>query len=259
MDEIRVRHAKSVGRAHLLAGKNRQDAMKTDKVVLSDKTVFYGVICDGCSEGENSEVGANLAVSFLCRQIEILVKSRVSANKIPGILHKRLLAFLKALLGNITFDSPVSRVNYIKHNLLFTILGFVYSDGESVIFAQGDGTYIVNDVVTTREENDMPRYISYSLVDRKYLSSSASALPENFDVYPIDSANLYNLAIASDAISEEPEFLKELWGHKQPIGLQRRVNVWSLVDHKFQDDLSVITLEKVDTGLVEFVLPEMNF
>jgi hypothetical protein len=40
MDEIRVRHAKSVGRAHLLAGKNRQDAMKTDTVVVSGKTVF---------------------------------------------------------------------------------------------------------------------------------------------------------------------------------------------------------------------------
>jgi hypothetical protein len=145
----------------------------------------------------------------------------------------------------------VSRVNYIKDNLLFTILGFVYSDDESVVFAQGDGSFIVNDELTTREENDMPRYISYSLVDRKYLSASASALPESFDVYPIDVGNLYHLAIASDAISEEPEFLYELWGHTLPIGLQRRVNVWSLVNHKFQDDLSVITLEKIDTQQVQ--------
>lgn len=246
MDQnIQVRKAQIIGRAHLLAGRNRQDAMKSDTVKLDGSEVQYGIVCDGCSEGKDSEVGASLAVAFLGRQIEILTKSKVSPERIPWILHKRILDFLKEILGRISFDSPISRVDYIRNNLLFTILGFIHTDQVSVIFAQGDGVVVINDEVVVRDENNMPHYIGYGLVDRKYLASYASPLPADFDVYRIDAESFNRLVIASDALSEEPGFLAEIWGHKSPIGLQRRVNVWSLVNHKFQDDLSIITLEKI--------------
>jgi hypothetical protein len=244
MDQnVRIRTAQIIGRSHLLSGKNRQDALKAGSVEVAGETVFYGVVCDGCSEGRESEVGANLAASFLARQIEMLAKSRIPAVKIPQILHKRTIGFLKGILGKITFDSAQARVNYIKDNLLFTILAFIYTKKETVVFAQGDGTFIVDDQVTTRDENDMPSYIGYALVDRKFLLHGASALQENFDVYLFPGPSFSRLAITSDALNEEPDFLNELWGYTHPIGLQRRVNVWSLQDHKFQDDLSIITLE----------------
>jgi len=244
MDEqIRVRHAKATGRAHLLDGINRQDVLKTGTVTVVDETVYYGIICDGCSEGEASEVGANLAAAYLGRQIEILVKSKVPLTKIPWILHKRTIGFLKGILGKISFDSPVSRVDYIQNNLLFTILGFIFLEGELIIFAQGDGAFVVDDKLTERDENNMPRYIGYELVERKFLLPDASTLPESFDVYHFPAGSFSRLAIASDALAEEPDFLNELWGHDFAVGLQRRVNVWSLVNHKFQDDLSIATLE----------------
>jgi len=244
MDEqIRIRHAEIAGRAHVLAGINRQDALRTGTIIVADQAVYYGVICDGCSEGTASEVGAHLAAAFLGRQIEILVKSRVPLTRVPSILHKRTVGFLKGILGKISFDSPVSRVDYIKNNLLFTILGFIYLNGELIVFAQGDGVIVVDDGLTVRDENNIPRYIGYALVERKFLSPDASVLPESFDVYHYPAGSFSRLAIASDGLSEEPDFISELFGHKIPIGLQRRVNVWSLVNHKFQDDLSIITLE----------------
>ncbi|KKQ91914.1 MAG: hypothetical protein UU16_C0015G0010 [Candidatus Woesebacteria bacterium GW2011_GWA2_40_7] len=242
---IRVRSAQAIGRSHLLGGKNRQDALKTGMVEVDGEKIVYGVICDGCSEGETSEVGANLATSFIGRQIEILVKSHISLDRIPWILHKRTVGFLKDILGKISFDSPNARVLYIKNNLLFTILGFIYTERETLIFAQGDGDTVVNDELTIRDENNIPRYIGYSLVERKFLSSNASPVQTDFDVFYLNGESFNRLAIASDALSEEPSFLVDLWGHINPIGLQRRVNVWSLVNHKFQDDLSIITLEKI--------------
>lgn len=244
MDELRMRSARIVGRGHLNSGKNRQDSLKTGTVEIDGKNVFYGVICDGCSEGVNSEVGANLASAFLGRHIEVLVKSKIAFERIPAILDKRLLGFLRTILGEITFDSPRSRVDFIKDNLLFTVLGFMYREGELVLFVQGDGVMVFNDGMIERNENDLPRYIGYNLVERKFLASGVSALQEGFDVMRF-SGDITRFAIASDALLEEPDFVGELWGHDLPIGLQRRVNAASLVHKKFQDDLSIITLEKI--------------
>ncbi len=243
--DVRVRTAQITGRGHILYGKNRQDALKIGEAEVDGKKIYYGIVCDGCSEGLNSEVGANLAASYLGRQIEILIKSKVPLTKIPWILHKRMLGFLRDILGRISFDSPLSRVSYIKDNLLFTILGFVYTDTETIIFVQGDGAFVIDDTLTIRDESNMPHYIGYGLVERKFLSPEASTLPDNFDVYRLPEESFSRLALASDALSEEPGFVSELWGHVFPKGLQKRVNVWSLVDHKFQDDLSIISLEKI--------------
>lgn len=232
--QIRVRTAQILGRSHLLSGRNSQDALKTGSLEVRGQKVFYGVICDGCSEGESSEVGAKLAATFLGRQIEILVKSNVPLSKIPPILHKRMLGFLKGLLGRISFDSQTSRVTFIESNLLFTILGFVYTDDETIVFAQGDGVLVVNGEVTVRDENNRPNYIGYGLVPSQ---------PTAFDVYLFPGALISRLAISSDALGEELGFVNELWDNAHPLGLQRKVNILSRDEHRFRDDLSVIALE----------------
>ena len=253
-NQIRIRVGKSTGRAHIQSNRNRQDSMKTGTLQVRDKVFYYGFVCDGCSEGLSSEIGAGLAAEYLGRQTEMLLKQRVQITKIPTILHKRTVGFLKEILGKISFDSPRSRVEYIKNNLLFTVLGYIFtdSDEESIIFYQGDGVFVVNDTTTVLDENDYPHYIGYSLVDRKYIDPSATALPTDFEVLAFSGSQISKLAIASDALKEEPDFIaNELWGYENPMGLQRRVNVWSLNNHKFQDDLSVITLEKIPVAITE--------
>lgn len=241
----RVSHAQIIGRSHLLSGRNSQDALSVGSLEIDGKNIFYGVICDGCSEGTDSEVGAKLAVSYLGRQIEILVKSKVPVQKIPIILHKRMLDFLKKVLGRISFESPESRINYIKNNFLFTIVAFICAE-ETTIFAQGDGVIIVNGEVIVRDEQNKPSYIGYELVDRKFLSPEAHVLPQSFDVNIYPTESISKLAIASDSLGNELEVVPSLWGNDKPISLQKKVNVWSLVEHKFSDDLSIIILESSD-------------
>lgn len=232
--QIRVRAAQIIGRSHLLSGRNCQDALKTGSLEIRGQKMFYGVICDGCSSGESSEVGAKLAATFLGRQIEVLLKQRTPLNKIPPVLHKRMLGFLKGLLGKISFDSPSSRNDFISDNFLFTILGFIYTDDEAIIFVQGDGVWIVNDEVTIRDENNTPNYIAYSLLPFR---------PSEFEVNRFPGKLISRIAIASDALVEEKGFISELWGNTHPLGLQRKVNFLSREDHRFRDDLSLIALE----------------
>lgn len=244
-EQFNLSRAQIIGRNHLLSGRNSQDAAVSSSFEVDGKRVFYGVICDGCSEGIDSEVGAKLAASFIGRQIEILVKSRVPVAKIPSILHKRTIVFLRKLLGKISFDSPLSRIDYIKNNLLFTIVAFINAE-ETIIFALGDGVVLVDEKVIVRDENDTPSYIGYNLIDRKFLNPGASVLPQNFDTIIIPANGFKRLGIASDSLGQELEVVNALWVNEKPLSLQKKVNAWSLVEHKFKDDLSIILLEKVN-------------
>lgn len=242
-----LRSGQIIGRGHLISGKNRQDAISSgDFETKSGKRVIYAVICDGCSQGKSSEMGASLAANFLGRQIEKLSKANISIDKIPAILHKRVLGFLKNLLGKISFGDEVARNNFILENMLFTVLGFILIESEIAIFAQGDGVFIVNDEITVRDEGNIPHYVAYNLMPKKYFGENENVVVTSFDTFRFDLLEIEKLAIASDALGEEIGFTKELWGYKNPSGLQRKMNVMS-DNHKFHDDLSVITLEKTVT------------
>lgn len=243
---IRMRSAQIIGRSHLLMGRNSQDAFAKGKITLDKERILFGIVCDGCGEGKDSEVGAKLAATFIGLQIEELVKANVALTKIPEILHKRTIGFLKMILGGLSFELPQTRIEFIKNNLLFTIIGFIYSDNETLIFALGDGVIIVDDTVWIRDEQNRPNYIGYNLVSRENLIPEASLLPKGFDAVNLKSESFTRLAIATDALLEEPDFIPELWGYEKEIGLQKKVNVWSLVNHKFKDDLTIITLEKFE-------------
>lgn len=248
--DLRIRKARIIGRSHLIEGVNMQDAMSLDSVEVRGRKYIFGVICDGCSmsaEGTplHSEVGANLGVEFLSGDIRGLLKSRVPLRKIPNLLHRRTVEFLRRQVSLLPYaGDPESQVRFIVDKLLFTVIGFIYSDEETIVFYQGDGVFIVNEVVTVLDQNDLPAYIGYSAINRNLLLPEASSPPDGFETLVIPSGSITRLAIASDSLGKEPEFFTELWGYKMPIGLQRKVNVWSLNDHKFQDDLSIITLEK---------------
>lgn len=251
-DDIRVRHAQIIGRMHLFEGVNMQDAMYLDLIDNNGQPIVYGVICDGCSqdaEGHflHSEVGANLGVEFLSGEMRRLLMLGFSLQKIPPILHRSAINFLQKQVAAMPFGrDPKQRIRFIVDKLLFTVIGFIYTQEQTLIFYQGDGVFVVNDDVTILDQNDRPTYLGYSAIDRIWLPAEVSKLPEHFETVVIPGESLVRFAIASDSLGKEknPDFFGELWGHKMPIGLQRRVNVWSLNEHKFQDDLSIITLEK---------------
>lgn len=247
----RVRRATHIGRSHLLNFTNCQDALALFDGELNYQRLIIGIVCDGCSEGTNSEVGANLASAYLIREIVQLLKQGVPATVIPNLLYTGLVDFLRGILSGYSFANSNDRVAFIRDNMLFTVVGFIMTDNETVVFITGDGTIIVNDDVTFVDANNRPSYPGYHLVERSALEVDASALPTNFDVEVFSTDEVFRLAIGSDAWADEPQLIDQIWGYKHPAGLQRRINQWSKTDKKFRDDVSIITVEIIETPETE--------
>lgn len=249
-ENIVLRKAQAIGRLHILDGLSMQDTLKLNYVEMGDRSAVFGVICDGCSrDADNnplhSEVGSRLGADFLEGEIERLIRAKYSLDRIPPTIHLRLTSYLRKQVELMPFNTPQAQIRFVADKLLFTVIAFIYTERETLIFYQGDGVYIVNDKVTVIDQEDRPTYIGYHAINRNLLPKSVSNIPYKFETVFMPSAEIGKMAIASDSLGKEPDFYPELWGHKGISGLQRRVNVWSLNDHKFKDDISIITLEKI--------------
>jgi serine/threonine protein phosphatase PrpC len=58
-----------IGRNHVLAGKNNQDAYR----IVSNEKFIIAVVCDGCGSGKHSEVGAKLGARLVINAIADLL------------------------------------------------------------------------------------------------------------------------------------------------------------------------------------------
>ncbi len=193
------------GRGHILDARNCQDALSSITFEINSKSYVAGVVADGCGGGKHSEVGAQLAVQFIPREIRRLVKNGLSLEPIPNLLFEHLIHFLKTIVA-------------------------------------GDGIVIINDDIHLRDQHNAPAYIGYHLVDRRYLGEDATPLAHAFDLYTIPTETLKRLAIGSDAWMEEQALLDQVWGLKPPAGLQLQMNRWSDA-RRLKDDASMIVVE----------------
>lgn len=244
-----VRKGRHIGRGHLLKGTNCQDAISLFHGDVRGTETVIGIICDGCSEGTASEVGAALASEFLVREGLALVGRNVPLHLIPDILYGELLEFLRYQVNaGYKFVSMGDRVNFIKNHLLFTVMGCIVQPGEAKLFVAGDGVVVINNDHIFIDQNDLAPYPAYHLIDKNALEASASAIPTTFDVYEPEG-DFFRLAIGSDAWLQEKPLLYQAWGHKNPAGLQRQMNVWSEREKRFNDDTSLITIELAQIAL----------
>ena len=245
--QFQARKAIHIGRQHLINFTNCQDACFLYQGEFDEQPLIIGIICDGCSEGEASEVGARLASEFLIREALHLFQKSVPVEVIPGVLYSTLVEFLRNQVhaGHAFFNSQ-DQVNFIKNNLLFTVVGIIATPSKCVVFITGDGTIVINDEVIIVDANNTPSYPAYHLVDRSKLNTNASELPTSFDIYDIDMETIGRVAIGSDAWHHEQDLLEEqIWGFKNSAGLQRKINVWSKSEKRFSDDVSIITVELI--------------
>lgn len=239
--EIQARVGQIVGHDHMARRVNCQDGyalLQTDDFVI-------GVVCDGCGEGKHSEIGAKLAAQYLAGQILSLLEEDVPLAEMPALLHTRLIAYLDEL---VQVSKPLQPLQFIKENLLFTTLGVVCNKEDSLLFAAGDGTILIDETLHRINQNNQPMYIAYNLIEPELLGDFI--MPEGFEVYPCDSS-WQRLAIASDGFDED--LFPKVWGQKNVRGLQRRVNVWSDRERRFRDDATLITVERLAVPDVEKV------
>ena len=238
----RVRSGLIAGREHILSHNNCQDALQVQVITINGGNYIIGVIADGCSEGAHSEVGAQLSVRFIIGRIQQYLQLEIPLQKIGNLLFQDLIYFLKSIVTANQFGTPEELVSFIKDYLLFTTLGCIVSDKETVIFTAGDGIIVLNDQITIIDQQNAPLYLGYQLIDRTYLEKTAAALPNNFDMYFISNDQLQRLAFGSDAWIDEQELLSQIWDTRGRGELQMRMNNWSKAK-RLKDDASLIVIE----------------
>jgi serine/threonine protein phosphatase PrpC len=235
-----VNQAIHIGHEHIFESKNLQDFCK---VSIND-TCIKGIICDGCSEGQHSEIGANLLGHLI---LENLIYDN---DEISNYLSFVVEEFIRDLLSSLNISDIQREVDFIKNNLLCTFIFFIMNEDRIIIGQCGDGIIIVNDEIKVIEQNNKPHYIAYNNVPEEYLSESKTIL-EGINIISYPTANIERLVIASDGLkpllkNENPS-IADLY-HSQKRQLQRRFNVWQQSKMMFDDDVSCIVVEKTATN-----------
>lgn len=194
-----------VGRGNLLFGKNNQDAF--DYRVTDD--VLVAVVCDGCSEGAHSEVGAHVGARiFVSSLIEQFAHSyrRQSGEAFVCALtdmleHARQRVLLQVeLLARAMAGAAGGFSSVIGDYFLFTVLGAVMTRGETAIFSHGDGVFILNGSVTSLGPfpGNAPPYLAYALV-----RSSIDSQLLRFQVHVhLPTERVHSLLLGSDGVED---------------------------------------------------------
>lgn len=242
MNAPRIREGSVIGREHVRLGKNNQDGKNFGSVVIGEKTYYYGFVSDGCSAGNNSEVGAKLIVAYLASEVRMMIATGTTIENIPDSLFNRCVGYLRSIASLTCVGDPQQSLDFIKNHLLCTVIGFVMDDKKLIIFSAGDGVIVVNDAVTNIDQNNTPKYLAYHLVDRQFLKLQAGELPQTFVTTSYDLSTVGKFAICSDGITESA--ISHLWGHVHQLGLLRRLRI--LVNRNiepFADDCTQVVVE----------------
>ena len=177
MNTIKAAAASVTGSWHLRAARNGQDAA----LAWVGEGGGAVVVCDGCSAGHSSEVGAKLGARLFLRAIaerigEPLADAFASARAAVG-----------HTLGAL-FDAQA-----IPAYALFTVVAAAVNRDEAAVWALGDGAYSFGDRtrVLGPFADNQPPYLGYDL-----LGAPAAAV---FERAP---ASCETLVIATDGACE---------------------------------------------------------
>jgi serine/threonine protein phosphatase PrpC len=210
-----------IGRNHVLASKNNQDALR---IVLWDN-FMTAVVCDGCGSGKHSEVGAKLGTLMVTDAIADLLHQglAISEPDFWNVLKINLLQKVKAFVEISTNEAQESVMEFVNNYLLFTIVGLVITPSETVSFSMGDGAIAVNGKLTQipAYPDNAPPYLAYGL----YRPDAVS-----FEIRDrIPTSELDSILIATDgiddliAVEEVSQFWQEDRYFKNPDAIRRKL------------------------------------
>lgn len=210
-----------IGRNHVLASKNNQDALR---IVLWDN-FMTAVVCDGCGSGKHSEVGAKLGTLMVTDAIADLLHQglAISEPDFWNVLKINLLQKVKAFVEISTNEAQESVMEFVNNYLLFTIVGLVITPSETVSFSMGDGAIAVNGKLTQipAYPDNAPPYLAYGL----YRPDAVS-----FEIRDrIPTSELESILIATDgiddliAVEEVRQFWQEDRYFKNPDAVRRKL------------------------------------
>lgn len=199
LETFQVAAGSVAGRDHTQVGKNNQDAF----CFAAHEDVMTGVVCDGCSTGKHSEVGAKLIARLIVRQI-ILNKDKFqgdddSVARLMQRIKNSALMYIQLLADGM----GMSFSQAINDYFLFTLVGTIIFPNRSMIFSLGDGVFANNGEVTEVGPfpGNAPPYLAYNLVDTDLSRESPDLL--DFKVHVVQETSLTeSILIGSDGICD---------------------------------------------------------
>ena len=209
-----------IGRNHVLAGKNNQDAY----CIVANEKFIIAVVCDGCGSGKHSEVGAKLGARLVINAIADLLNQspnqdlEISNPEFWNSVKINLLQKLKDFVSLSNGD-----LEFVNDHLLFTILGAVITSSETVTFSMGDGAIAINGKLNQipAYPNNAPPYLAYGLYKPEAI---------NFEIHDrLPTSELESLLIATDGIDDlvKVEDINQFWQEdryfKNPDAVRRKL------------------------------------
>jgi len=207
MDTLSLATAAVTGARHRRIERNGQDAVAS---WLGDGTAAV-VVCDGCSAGASSEVGARLGAALWIAALATRLSAGASAmaeatwSAVRGDVGARLAALVAAMPGDALRD----------HFLFTTVSAVACRDGVAV-WALGDGAYAIDGRtrVLGPFADNQPPYLAYDLL--------GAAAPAHFA-----TADARAVVVATDGALDLPVALDDLvcGCFANPDALRRRLTV----------------------------------
>lgn len=230
-----------IGNEHVFAKTNRQDFCG----FINEEDKISGVICDGCSSGSHSEVGASLLGMYILKLLNRLeISDDLNVYRIN--IQVQLESFIYSLM-NLMFNSTIDKVYFVNEYLLTTFTFCVITDDKLIIGHAGDGIIAIkqNGLLSIENVNhdNKPHYLAYNLVPEEVLDSVK--VKSDIDISSYKTSEIDSVIIASDGIEPliEKNLITELYGNKGRK-LQRKFNIWQN-SKMFSDDASCIVFEKI--------------
>ena len=218
-----------IGKDHIEIGKNNQD------YGFELKNIFSKLVCDGCSEGHSTEVGAKLFSYVLEKYYEIS-----NADVITTI--KECFDYATACFDIVSMSHET-----IRDFLCFTVLHASKNESNFVVNYCGDGFIIKQDIngdISFEELSDgeYPKYYIYNKADKDKLKYYKDGV--EFSTIEISTSEYINVGIASDGIrfvvNSDNEELKQEFCELLKLGnevkMKRFINRNSSL---FKDDVTI--------------------
>jgi hypothetical protein len=185
-----------VGRDHVAAGRNNQDAF----CFWTGPGALLAVVADGCGSGRFSEVGARIGARLV---VEALRRhaGRLGAWPADCMLEYVRLDVLESL-RTLAAAMGGSLSQTVADYLLFTVVGAVVTEAEAFVFTLGDGVYAVNgEIQALTSPGNEPAYLGYALSGSTLADADSERL--RFTVQRrLPTAAMKTLLVGSDGVGD---------------------------------------------------------
>jgi hypothetical protein len=231
------------GRGHRRVGRGSQDAVCVRRAAGG----VVAVVCDGCSAGAGSAVGAGVGARLVAAEVARLLEQPggLAPDAVLDALPGRVLAALVDELARLSARWAVGDDDaVIADALLFTVQVAVLTERGGIVFGVGDGRVRVDgdDVVVGGVSDGAPDCPAYALLPG--LAAHAT-LRVHRRFTADDTARLQTLLIGSDGALELGDDVIDALGRDDALVLNPSLATKRLLAGPgTEDDCTVVVLRR---------------